>query len=289
MNLLAAWQESLQLFIPKNFKLFLLVTLKAMVETYKTLITKFWWLILLCVGFDFLLDYVPAKFDGLLIAVGAIFTEFDFISPLTDLAFLALTFLIFLAVRPSTAFKNAAYVRHYLKYWLYFIAFNVIFTLISTSRFDLEVDEVADIAYVVQPAFDWLRGLLLLSPMVVVTPLFVFLMAFILDSRNGVKDVVLSVVRAVKMCVYNYPFCLISFIVFYYVSMGFDQVIFYSMRLMNVPVIGITDQSSYVMLPALKLLQYGSLLLLPIPVSYFYNFYTKRLHEQFTLYFKVNS
>ena len=40
MNLLEAWKDSLEILRPKNFKLFLLVTLNSIVQTYKILITR---------------------------------------------------------------------------------------------------------------------------------------------------------------------------------------------------------------------------------------------------------
>ena len=47
MYFLRSWKESLLVFIPKNFKNFMLVTLKNAMSVYAHLAYNFWWLLLL--------------------------------------------------------------------------------------------------------------------------------------------------------------------------------------------------------------------------------------------------
>src|SRR5579871_1355628 len=45
MTLVQAWIDSVQLLRPKNLQLFMMVTLKSIVEAYKLLFKYFWWLL----------------------------------------------------------------------------------------------------------------------------------------------------------------------------------------------------------------------------------------------------
>lgn len=42
MQLFQLWQDSLKIFIPRNFKLFGLVSLNATIQTYKIWLGRFW-------------------------------------------------------------------------------------------------------------------------------------------------------------------------------------------------------------------------------------------------------
>src|SRR5665647_1703030 len=52
MNILQSWSHSLTIFKPSSLKLFLLVTLKSIIETYKLLFTTFWWAVCMFVIAD---------------------------------------------------------------------------------------------------------------------------------------------------------------------------------------------------------------------------------------------
>jgi len=60
MQLLQSWKESLAIFAPKNFKLFFLVTLKAILETFVALFRYCWApLLLFLVGSFFSVEQLP--------------------------------------------------------------------------------------------------------------------------------------------------------------------------------------------------------------------------------------
>ena len=54
MYFLRSWKESLLLFLPEHAKLFLMVTIKTILQSYKHIVLKLWWLLLLTWGIDIL-------------------------------------------------------------------------------------------------------------------------------------------------------------------------------------------------------------------------------------------
>jgi hypothetical protein len=97
MTLLQAWGDSLSLLKPQNLKLFLLVTLKSIIEAYKVLMRYWWWLY-------------------------AIMAVCCFITiPLTALispwAFQILFFATIASTRPSLFQKDGAYFKDIMRYF----------------------------------------------------------------------------------------------------------------------------------------------------------------------------
>jgi hypothetical protein len=89
-----------------------------------------------------------------------------------------------------------------------------------------------------------------------------------LDSTGSISDVWHSVVRAFKMMIYNYPFCIIMFIIFILCS-----------------VLGQMTVAYYFGVSSFLLSSLVANLILPIPLCILTNFYIKRLHDQFGLYY----
>lgn len=95
-----------------------------------------------------------------------------------------------------------------------------------------------------------------------------FFMLFFFDSRGSVNDFLGSLIRAVKMLVYGLPFCLILFLASFALYFIVATVL------------------AFVLPPYFRFLTESFLLLLSvIPVSFAANFYTKKVHENYTLYF----
>ena len=90
MTILDTWKDSLRIFWPQNFKLFLLVTANAIIKTYKTIFTQLWWLL---------------SCYGLLYGLFVVFVESDYtaIPSDTTLTFVALVYLV-LVVRLCCVF-----------------------------------------------------------------------------------------------------------------------------------------------------------------------------------------
>lgn len=101
MELVAAWKESLSLLRWQKFKLFLLVTLKSIIRTYRLLFTYWWWLI----GLLYVL--------GISISMSSnIFAKNVFSLAFTVFA-VAFQIVLYLSCRPSVLPKDANYFRGY--------------------------------------------------------------------------------------------------------------------------------------------------------------------------------
>lgn len=217
MSIIKAWGDSLQIFVPHNFKLFCLVTLKTIMRVYTILFQQFWWLVLA---------------GGLLSAVAPTVSLYV-VRPIIILLF-------YLIARPSVQPKGYWYLKDHVKHVLWLLPLFMLDPLFKT--FDL-------FYYVV--AFSIIK---------------IFFVLFVLDSYARPKDIILSAVRAVKMAVYNAPF--------YVIGLGWFYLVYASLK------------SILVMYPHYTFLTlYVGWLLFPISLCFFVNFYIKKVHEQFVLYF----
>lgn len=188
MQLWQSWKESFLFFLPKNFRLFLLVTLKTMVTAYKTLFTYFWWLFLFT---------VPAVYSYLSV-------EYAFY-----VRFIAINLLLFcylLATRSSVRKKDTRYFFSYGFYIFYFAT-----TLCFVHALSIVASRIS--------------GLTVLYDLIdygIAAPLFIFVMNFVLDSDGTVSSFFLSWWRALKMVFYNYPLCVISIMILRFLSNFID-------------------------------------------------------------------
>jgi len=227
MQLFQLWQDSLKIFIPRNFKLFGLVSLNTALQTYKVWLGRFW---ALFVAF-FFIDFFLSRSKGLALpnVPFALLTQF------------LLLVTLYLSVRPSVARKT----------YTYFIGYG--------SRFLLYT-------LILLPFFSLFLAIDLFLPMKAV-PL-TFFMLFFLDSRGSLNDFFGSFIRAVKMIVYGLPFFLILFLA----SFALYSIVSIALAF------GLPPQFRF-------LTKHFLLLLSVVPVSFAANFYTKKVHENYTLYF----
>ncbi len=169
MTLLQSWADSLTLLKPKNLQLFVMVTIKSILEAYKLYFKYFWWAVLLLVMcaiapyFVQLQDYVflNVQYKNLLF-----FTS----SWLYELLFLAVCF----ATRPSILQKDCSYFRTQFKKIVLFWIFMPLFSWSSATYYG-----------------------------------YVFTVLFFADSDGGLKCFLRSLWNAVKMIVFNLPLILL--------------------------------------------------------------------------------
>ena len=173
MTLVQAWIDSIQLLRPKNFKLFVLVTIKSIIEAYKLLFKYFWWI-------------VPAFIAGaVLLSLIGPFTIPNYYGPLEALrdqntywfnaqmegVLYVLYSFLFLAVcfitRPSIDKKDCKYLRTQYKRIILYSLIMMALKISSRSAWD------------------------------------VFLVLFFLDSRGGPKNFLLSMWHALKMIIFK--------------------------------------------------------------------------------------
>lgn len=268
-----SWRDSLSLFIPQNAKLFLLVTLKTILTSYKKILTDLWWLLLI----SSLVEYGIKK-------AGLIKSEWS-LAP--TLLWLFVFYLMYRIARPSLPQKNW---RYYLTDWWKFIYFILLSLLaISLPIILLHIPQQISFHVGQQPPFmqqllSYLYLLIFGIPLIIfsllaflmapnvmpvyVSPLLSFIVLFLLDSRGTPADFFKSIWRALKMVIYNYPFCLIMYTVILFGTYYLQQLIYYFLG-------GNTLLFSTLV---------GTLAFV-IPLSIWTMFYTKRLHDQFNLYY----
>lgn len=260
MQILQSWKESLLIFKPSNFKLFLMVTVKSILETYKLLLCYFWWLVLLYVFFSVL-----------------VYAFFFSDSQILAFLFLAIMFVTFLIVRPSVERKGYSY---FSKKLLYIGLIGIFYPIIV---FLVLFFTVLFFSVLGIPFPFWLR--IILAPFIgfiapvfflFVTPLSIFYTLFALDSDIDMRAIdsytmriakIMKIFgeaffRAGKMVLFSYPFCFVSYLLFYGMY-----------------------QSLHWIIPYPLFFRFFHLLLLPILICIFANFYIKQVHEHFDLYF----
>lgn len=260
-----SWRDSLSLFIPQNAKLFSLVTLKTIINSYKKILKNLWWLFVLSAT----VEYTFSKLS----IIGNIWC----IIPL--LLWIITIFCIYLIIRPSILHKNW---RYYLSHWYYFLFFFCYSLLaISLPYIFLRVSrEIGAWALYNHPIFFYLYFPFLFFPVLVAfiiapeilpiytSPLLSFMIFFYLDSRGGILDGFKSIWRALKMVIYNYPFCLLIYSALLFGTYYLQQLIRY--------LFGPTNFLFSTLVGILTLV---------VPVCVWSVFYIKRLHDQFNLYY----
>lgn len=258
MKLLQTWQDSLLLFKPKSFNLFLLVTLKSIRETYFLLVKKWWWLIMITFFFDALFFSVQTV---------TFFNSFG-----RSFLWAPLVFIIFLLVRPSVTLKTYTYCMRYQWQLLFF--FILIFFLYVWLFI---MQWLTGYGYIIAQVMNYISYALFLLPLycagilLYLSPFVIFFLLFILDSDKTIRSFLFSGVRALKMVLYNYPFCFVTFTVLLSLFLMVKWLIAFFISVIPT----YWHSVSYVFI----------VLLLPLPICFFTTLYIKKLHEQFVLYF----
>ena len=252
-HLLRSWKESLSLFIPKNAKLFILVTLKTIIQSYKLIFAHLWWLFLV----SWALDVINARY---------FYNIFFALLPL--FAWLITIFCVYLVIRPSLQRKKFSYYWEKAYYFIHFFiitifVFFVFFSIVKLLSMLAPLNEFQYLSIITLS--------LMPSPLMplFISPPLTFMIFFALDSDGSLKSIFSSIIRGFKMALYNYPFCLI----FYLICIAIALIGY-------VAILTFTFFGSSILLSSLV-----SHLLIPIPLSVLSNFYTKRLHDQFGLYY----
>ncbi len=273
--LFQSWKESLSVFAPKNAKLFFLVTIKRILESYKFILLHVGWLILLTIAAELWYNRYSMVHGH----------SYFLLIPL--LGWFFVFFLMYLIIRPSIKRKSFHYYKDYKKHFLSFIVLSLLFfifavifgySIVTASKWlvlhlfkDQALPQAIIVAYLIlmrTATAIFLFSLPFANIPLYVAPLLTFWILFMLDNNGGIKALWQSIVRGCKMVWYNYPFCFIMFGLFCIFWYGIDMIIIWLFGA-----------------PCFFYLPFIYNLLLPIPISIFTNFYTKRIHEQFGLYY----
>jgi hypothetical protein len=169
MTLIQSWADSLTLLKPKNLQLFVMVTIKSIIEAYKLYFRYFWWVIHLMVV-EALFPYY-FQLPEYALYNSSYNHVFFFISCwLYELLFLVACF----STRPSILQKDSAYFWFQLKRIALFWIFVPIFSWSSATYYG-----------------------------------YIFTVLFFADSEGGPKSFLLSLWNAIKMVVFNLPLMMI--------------------------------------------------------------------------------
>jgi len=275
MYLLKSWKESFLLLLPRNFKLFLLVTLKTIGRLYYIWFKHFWWL--------FVIYIMLEKYLWIMLLGGINKNVNSFVTAGQFFIFLLIFFTMILSARSSVKKKCYPYFWDYKKHfviWLYGALFfllllgaifagSFIGSLFKMELYSQIISDVDASKYAVSFFSVFLSSLFLGIAIAS------FFTLFFLDTRGNFKDMFLSLYRAYKMAKLNYPFCLIINFVLLLFSALFTIIISVIIAKLFDPILllyGIPFKYTY-------------MLFWPIQISFFTNFYIKRLHDQFSIYF----
>lgn len=169
MTLVQSWVDSLTLFKPKNLQLFVMVTIKSIIEAYKIYIRYFWWAIVLlamCVIGSWFVSMHNYAFLNVQYKNLFFFTSCG----LFELLFLAACF----STRPSILQKDCAYFRFNLQRIILFWVFMPFLSWSSATYYG-----------------------------------YIFTVLFFADSDGGPKSFLLSLWNSIKMIVFNLPLIVI--------------------------------------------------------------------------------
>ncbi len=252
----ASWLESFDLLKSDSMTLLLLVSFKTLTTVYRSML-RAWFLPLTLLA-------------GLVLNIPRLLCAFY-------------TTIIVRSSRPSIDYKNASYwQKTVVADWIIFFA---VILLVYLPQFWAEQDIPSTFMHIVLYCYDLLMRLLFLARYdwlpgtqslgvfsLFLSPFLIIWLLFLLDAQLGFWSSIKAFGRAVLMLSYNYPFFLIIYVI-----------IRLLLSCLYVLLLPLTTT-----VPAVAIL--GWLLLLGILVPYWIclltNFYVKRLHEQFGLYYR---
>lgn len=271
MTLVQSWIDSLTLLKPKNAQLFIMVTIKSIIEAYKLLLAYWWWLI----GLIVVCYLLPIIFPMQMWVGAVLFSVVPFV--LHQMLFLAICFV----TRPSIMKKDWSYFGiQYKKIIIYWLGLPILMVLLSAplgailTTFVLFLNSISTYWLILPISLYWL-----LLPTYLVWG--VFLVLFFADSSGGPKNFLFSVWNALKMIIFSLPLLLVVGILFQF------SVSFTSELMVRVIARVVSDESVLAQVLWILFLIRNILaaLLLPIGVCTYANIYIKKLHDQFDLYF----
>lgn len=257
-----SWIDSLKIFLPQNFKLFLLASLNAFVKALP--------LALLFVGMTMLIVF-PLTAALFILPFWVHFFSLSQAGQQTILVFTNWFVLLIsqsfsllgvtLAIRPSVSKKNINYFSSRLKYLPYIWALYCVMVL-------------PYILYQFVYRHDYAFKLDIFS---ISGCFFIIFALFILDQKASITNSILAVKRTLQLIIYNFPFMVLSYASFYffyyYLIM---QIINLFARLLH-----INETNIFVLIGA-TLIGFSSTIFV---YAWYSVFYTKRVHDQFELYF----
>ena len=251
----ASWLESFDLLKPDNIKLLLLVSVRSLISVYRSFLYAWFLPLALLVG---LVLEIPRL-------IGAFYIT-----------------LLVRAARPSMTYKRFNYWQQpVFADWIIFFG---VLLLVYLPKLWTGRDLPSFFLKVLWHTYSlilrlfflngqtWFAGAEALGSMLIfLSPFIIIWGLFMLDAKTGVWSYIKAFGRAFLMLAYNYPFFLITYALLrIIIAIGY---------LLSAP---FTES-----IPQLPLIGWVVLVVIIIPywVCFLTNFYVKRVHEQFSLYY----
>ena len=247
----ASWFESFDALKADSIKLLLLLSLRRLLGVYLALLQAWFLPVALIVGLVLNIPSLLAAFYST---------------------------LIIRAARPSLEYKNAQYWQQTLfADWIVFLAVLVLAAVPHLMPEGELYFYLSGVGQLIMRIF-FLTDLLCLPGTcsfciltLFFSPFFIVWILFMLDTKNSVPSVIKAFGRAVLMIAANYPFFIVVYGIFRVVlSLGYLATMPLVQAMPTVPSIG------WIVLLGL---------VVPYYICLLSNFYVKRLHEQFSLYY----
>ena len=276
MNLFPAWRDSLTILQPKSFKLFFLVTLKTVVDTFKVWIKYFWWLLIIQATKPWWWSALWNNYD----LFNNPYLRLTAIACVTCINILLIVSIL-LAARPSVALKNCAYFRSYIWRIIYILPISFLMDKGAGFLINTVFYPYIGVPSALTPSV--LLAIIMAGIVSWSVKIYVINYAlFVLDTDGSIKQALKSLLYAFKIVAYNYPFYIIIYIVH-----GLIQVANHLFFLQIIKWLSPEPGSV-----GLQIISYGNMLVFALLTFFLYcfltNFYIKKLHDQFTLYFGKN-
>ena len=264
MQLWQKWKESwVNFFEPKTLQQFLMITLKTIFQTYKVWFTYFGWALFLYLLCDAL--YPTVHVSGF-VFLNAESLSWSMAAWLRFIGWYALLFTLYLSCRPSVMPKGfiytIGYFKHYVQFLLGILFFSWIdYILVFTLGFGGPVH-----MYDLGMSF-----------------IVIFSVLFFINGPAQLQYLIRSYIKGFTMLWYNAPLCVVFGISFMLIFRTLCAAIVMLLSFLIALKLG-----NYPILFAEWFERAFYMLLMPIPVSFIVNIYTKKIYEDFALYFPTD-
>lgn len=278
MKLISAWKDLLSVFAPKNLSRFLLVAANTLKQSFQVFLRYWWWLL--------------PMYLFVCIYSGQLYEPLDTVLPKVIMSLMA--FIFFLSMRPSVDHKEF---RYFFNYRFHMIYYFFIYLFLMKMGLYFYKESSCFFNYFFQGFFSGgLMGHLfnlfsfgmscaILLGMFILHSWFAM---FFLDSNGTAFAALQSLYRSFKMVIYNVPFLIATIFLFGIVSVLLFFSVFFFMNLLG---LFLATNNFYVtMFGWFIIIMFLFLFLcLMLLICFVANFYTQKVQEQYSLYFKENS
>ena len=208
LGLIRSWGDSLKLLAPSSLKVWGLLTLKGLVETYKLLFKYFWWLLVSL---------------AVLIYLSLHYKYYTFLVPYSFFVMAVWFFINLLAARPSIAKKD---LRYFVGYWAYGLVALVIASIMLaiwltiTMSYQIILQYMSggssyDVSYYGKYVVEFVgTDILLVKPLL-------FTLFFLCDTQLSLRGIFKSIWNGIKLLWYLLPLCILMGLVLKLLDVSF--------------------------------------------------------------------